>query len=274
MATVRQPAWASVRTAEKLTCSAPTTTARRPTARGRATASCWSAPVVSTPAGRSPGTRPGRCGAAPGVPVASDDGRGAGHWPLSAARPGRPGRRSGRPPTQRRWCRCGSRRRRLRLVDQATRVGRADEDAVEVAQPEAGVLGVAGDAAGSCSRSTTTTRPAPRRRSSIAALSPAGPPPTTRTSITAAGATSWRAASSRRWRPTPRRPQHAGGAVEALAAPGQRPRAAAHPVEVERPGPGRRRRPVSSPASPARSGTRWSRRPGTGGGRPRRGWAS
>ena len=54
--TVRTPAWASVSSAEKLTCSAPTTRARSPTGSRFRYTSCWSVPVVMTPSGREPGT--------------------------------------------------------------------------------------------------------------------------------------------------------------------------------------------------------------------------
>ncbi len=54
--TVLAPPWRSVRSAEKLTCSAPTTSARRPTRRSFRYTSCCSVPVVSTPSGREPGT--------------------------------------------------------------------------------------------------------------------------------------------------------------------------------------------------------------------------
>gem|GEM_PF-5946744 len=51
------PAWARVSRAEKLTCSAPTTTALWPTGWRWRWTSCCRAPVVSTPSGRVPGTR-------------------------------------------------------------------------------------------------------------------------------------------------------------------------------------------------------------------------
>ena len=50
------PPCARVATAEKLTCSAPTITARRPTLRPWRWTSCCSVEVVITPAGREPGT--------------------------------------------------------------------------------------------------------------------------------------------------------------------------------------------------------------------------
>jgi hypothetical protein len=56
MPTVFAPPWASVSRAEKLTCSAPTMSARAPTVCLFRYTSCWSVPVVITPSGREPGT--------------------------------------------------------------------------------------------------------------------------------------------------------------------------------------------------------------------------
>jgi hypothetical protein len=86
-ATARAPPWASVMIAEKLTCSAPTMSARVPAGSPCRYTSCWSVPVVITPSGLLPGTKraergrsrqpvastttPGRMPARPPGPVSS-----------------------------------------------------------------------------------------------------------------------------------------------------------------------------------------------------------
>ena len=130
IATALQPTWRRVRIAEKLTCSAPTITARVPT-RVPAIASCCSEPVVKI-RGRSPGTSRAAADRSR-TPVARTIGiaridvverehrRAAPHVDA----------RSPWPASTKRAC-----------------VARARYDAVQIADPEAEVIGVARDPAG------------------------------------------------------------------------------------------------------------------------------
>ena len=185
--------------AEKLTCSAPTTSAR-PGSRcpARYTRRC-SSPVVITPGGRSPGTRRAVRGRSR-QPVASSTARAATvsipaelvsatlHWSVPGAPP--PG---GDPPPG--------------VPSQPVTVVPSRMSAPAAAAASAYRRAYAGPAStrrrsrapnpvcwlcrgmppAASSRSATSTAPAPSRRSSTAAASPAGPAPTMSTSVPARG---------------------------------------------------------------------------------------
>ena len=226
MATVSHPAWRSVSTAEKLTCSAPTTTARRPDRSGGACTKLLQR-AGGEHAGRAvAGNQARRAG-----PLADAGGEhhGVGVEGLDPARGGdlhlRPSQRrdgdAGAQVHARALGACGpgaaayaraggARRRRSRMPNPRWAVWRG--------MPPGLLLAFEHDHPST-----------PRRRSSMAAASPAGPPPTmtTRVAHDSPIQVAHRAAVG-----VGREGAHLGRAVEALAPPGERPGAAAQAVEV------------------------------------------
>src|SRR5438128_1266869 len=143
MPTTFTPAWTSVSNAEKLTCSAPTISARVPMCGCRSSTSCCSRPVVSTPSGREPGTsRAGRGRSR--QPVArtiadarSDSTLGSCYLERSVRRPARDRR-----------LRADVYTYALRELDVPPRIGRPRRRAVEVADTKALMRAVTWDPTG------------------------------------------------------------------------------------------------------------------------------
>ena len=133
------PACARVVIAEKLTCSAPTITARRPTLSPLRWTSCWRVEVVITPAGRSPGTSRAERGRSR-HPVASTTAGGS----ISSLPPG-PVSFSLPLPIGDHRLRQDLSPRLGRQLAVALGVARSGEDRPQVAEAEAGVVGVARD---------------------------------------------------------------------------------------------------------------------------------